>query len=580
VKLLPSRIWGEATAFLRTRRAIGWVDVLVLVGAAALFAGLFAFAGQWSQPHRPAVDIDLSPLALPRYALFSLARGVLAYFFSLVFTFAYGYWAAKDKRAEKVLVPLLDVLQSIPVLVYLPGLVITLDSMFPASNIGLELATVIMIFTAQVWNMTFSFYHSLKSVPQDFRDVASLYRFTWLDRVRLIEIPYAMTGLVWNSMMSMAGGWFFLMITEAFQMGGVDYRLPGIGAYMSVAVEKGDARAIVAAIVVMGLMIVAIDQLVWRPAVVWAEKFRIEETSGAPASKSTVLLWIRRSRILASIGEWIGLDGKDHLKRRTVRAEHKPVSRSRAVWTMWLTRALALVGLAVLLYGGAHLGRLVTEVSSSQWLDILLASLMTIVRVFAAIVVGTLWTIPVGLWIGLSPSLSRRLQPVVQLLASFPAPMLFPLVVGGLGMLGLTLGWSSIALMLLGTQWYILFNVIAGTLAMPTDLREAARMYGIRGWTRFKTLYLPAIFPHLVTGWVTATGGAWNTSIVAEYFETKGHAIETFGLGAMIGHAQGHSQYGLLIASGLVLAAIVVSFNRTVWQRCYRLAAERFSMNR
>jgi NitT/TauT family transport system permease protein len=580
VKLLPARIWGEATAFLRTRRAIGWVDVLVLVGAAALFAGLFAFAGEWNAPHRPAVDIDLSPWALPRYALFSLARGVLAYFLSLAFTFVYGYWAAKDKRAEKVLVPLLDVLQSIPVLVFLPIIVITLVRLFPASNIGLELAAVLMIFTGQVWNLTFSFYHSLKSVPQDLRDVASIYRFTWLDRVRLIEVPFAMTGLVWNSMMSMAGGWFFLMINEAFQMGGVDYRLPGIGAYMSVAVEKGDARAIVAAILVMGLMIVGIDQLIWRPAVVWAEKFRIEETSGAPPSKSTVLLWIRRSRILASIGEWIGLDGKDHAKSRSVRAEQRPVSRARAVWTAWITRALALAGLAALLYGGAHLGRLVTEVSTTQWLDILLASLVTFVRVFAAIIVGTLWTIPVGLAIGLSPRLSRTLQPVVQVLASFPAPMLFPLVVGGLAILGVTLGWSSIALMLLGTQWYILFNVIAGALAMPTDLREAARMYGISGWTRFKTLYLPAIFPHLVTGWVTAAGGAWNTSIVAEYFVTKDSVTETLGLGALISHSEAHNQFGLLIASGLVMAAIVVSFNRVVWQRCYRLAADRFSMNR
>jgi NitT/TauT family transport system permease protein len=360
----------------------------------------------------------------------------------------------------------------------------------------------------------------------------------------------------------------------------VDYRLPGIGAYMSVAVEKGDARAIVAAIVVMGLMIIAIDQLVWRPAVVWAEKFRIEETSGAPPSKSTVLLWIRRSRILSSIGEWIGLEGNDRAMRKAPRTERQPPSAARRAWTLWITRVLAVAGLAVLLYGGAHLGRLVTEVTRSQWLDILLSSLMTIVRVFAAIVVGTLWTIPVGLAIGLSPRLSRTFQPVVQVLASFPAPMLFPLVVGGLGMLGVTLGWSSIALMLLGTQWYILFNVIAGALAMPTDLREAARMYAISGWTRFKTLYLPAIFPHLVTGWVTATGGAWNTSIVAEYFEMKGKAIETRGLGAMIGHAQAHNQFGLLIASGLVLAAIVVSFNRGVWQRCYRLASERFSMNR
>jgi len=580
MKLLPARFWGEATALLRVRRAFGWADLLVLIGAGAILAGLFGFAGEWREPLRPAVEIDLAPSALPRYALYSLARGVLAYFLSLAFTLAYGYWAAKDKRAERVLVPLLDVLQSIPVLVFMPGLVIALVRVFPTSNVGLELAAVLMIFTGQVWNLTFSFYHSLKAVPEDMRDVSRIYRFGWRERARLVELPYATMGLVWNSMMSMAGGWFFLMINEAFELGHKDYRLPGIGAYMSVAVSRGDTRAIVSAIVVMGAMIVAIDQLVWRPAVVWSEKFRVDETSVRPASKSNVLLWLRRSRILSAIGERLKLDRRSD--RRVERGEKASLARAPrgSRGRTWLLRALACTGVAALLYGGAQLGRLVTQVSFAAWLEILRASLFTFARVFAAIAIGTAWTVPAGLAIGLSPRLSRVLQPVVQVMASFPAPMLFPLVVGAFAALGVGLGWSSIALMLLGTQWYILFNVVAGALAMPADLREAARMYGIRGWSRFKTLYLPAIFPHLVTGWVTAAGGAWNASIVAEYFRLSGKTLRTEGLGSMISEAAESDRFGLLIASGLAMAALVVVFNRVVWQRCYRLAEARFALNR
>jgi NitT/TauT family transport system permease protein len=581
VKLLPAKFWGEATAFLRVRRAFGWADLLVLIGAGAILAGLFGFAGEWREPLRPAVEIDLSPSALPKYALFSLARGVLAYFLSLAFTFAYGYWAAKDKKAERVLVPLLDILQSIPVLVFMPGLVIALVRLFPTSNVGLELAAVLMIFTGQVWNLTFSFYHSLKSVPDDLRDVSRIYRFSWRERARLVELPYATMGLVWNSMMSMAGGWFFLMINEAFELGHKDYRLPGIGAYMSVAVSRGDTRAIVSAIVVMGSMIVAIDQLVWRPAVVWAEKFRADETSSRPASKSNVLLWLRRSRILAALGEKLGFERRSRKVR--ARPQEVPLAKHatpKNASAAWLTRALAVAGVGVLLYGGAQLGRLVTQVSFAAWLDILRASLFTFARVFAAIAIGTVWTVPAGLAIGLSPRLSRALQPVVQVMASFPAPMLFPLVVGAFAALGVGLGWSSIALMLLGTQWYILFNVVAGALAMPADLREAARMYGIRGWARFKTLYFPAIFPYLVTGWVTAAGGAWNASIVAEYFRLNDKTLRTEGLGSMISEAADGGKFGLLIAAGLAMAGFVVLFNRVVWQRCYRLAEARYSLNR
>src|SRR5262249_24225493 len=271
------RRWGEALALFYRQRPFGWVDVLIGIGLAGLLYGLVDLAGEWTSELRPTVDIDLSPWALPRYTFYSLTRGLLAYSLSLGFTLVYGYWAAKDRRAERVLIPLLDILQSIPVLGFLPGVVLALVALFPKSNVGLELAAILMIFTGQAWNMTFSFYHSVRSVPQDQQEVATTYRFTWWERLRWVELPFATMGLVWNSMVGMAGGWFFLMIIEAFRLEDQDFRLPGIGAYMAVAAKEGRGDAMFWAIVAMVLMIVLLDQFLWRPVVVWAEKFRVEE---------------------------------------------------------------------------------------------------------------------------------------------------------------------------------------------------------------------------------------------------------------------------------------------------------------
>src|SRR5262245_39068449 len=295
------KLWGEATAFLDRARRFGWADLLVVAGVAGLLFGLSDLAREWRGPHRPAVEIDLSPRALPEYTFFSLCRGLLAYSLSLGFTLVYGYWAAKDHRAERVLLPLLDILQSIPVLGFLPGILLALNAAFPRSNVGLELAAVVMIFTGQAWNMTFSFYHSLRSVPKDQQEAATVYRFSWWQRLKWVELPFATMGLVWNSMMSMAGGWFFLMISESFQLGEQDFRLPGIGSYMSVAVERGDVPAMLWAIVAMVLMIVLLDQLLWRPVVVWAQKFRVEEGGAGPQMTSWFLDWLRRSRLVAAV---------------------------------------------------------------------------------------------------------------------------------------------------------------------------------------------------------------------------------------------------------------------------------------
>jgi ABC-type nitrate/sulfonate/bicarbonate transport system permease component len=328
------RIWGEATALLQRARQLTGVDLLIVLGLAGLLYGLLDLAKEWAGPHRPVVEITLSPTALPKYAFYSLMRGLLAYMLSLGFTLLYGYWAAKDRVAERVLIPLLDILQSIPVLGFLPGLVLGLTAAFPYSNVGLELAAIVMIFTGQVWNMTFSFYQSLRSLPQDMQEVAAAFRLNWWQRLRWLELPGATMGLVWNSMMSMAGGWFFLMINETYHLGDRDFRLPGLGSYMSVAVEQGRVDAMLWAILAMTLLIVALDQLLWRPLVVWAQKFRIEETGTALPASSWFLTWLRRSTLIAGLRRWLRDRQAKHATVSSPLPLAKPYQTGSPRWTV------------------------------------------------------------------------------------------------------------------------------------------------------------------------------------------------------------------------------------------------------
>ncbi len=588
-------------------RKYGWVDLLLVAGVVGLVFGLIRLASEAGAAPRPpssVIDLD-SPWALPRYTFFSLARGLIAYALSLLFTLAYGYWAAKDAVARRVLIPLLDVLQSIPVLGFMPGLLLVFTSAFPGSNIGLELAAIISIFTGQAWNMTFSFYQSVRTVPQDMHEAATVYRFGWWQRFRLVEVPYATMGLVWNSMMSMAGGWFFLVAIEGLEIGGRPYWSPGIGSYIKAASASDPMNwtALLSGIGAMVLMIVALDQLLWRPVVAWAQKFRVEEGGAQEKTTSWFLDWLRRSGLLAGFGAWLA---KLRSKRESeATASQLPVEKlvdptRPASWTNWLSTAL-FVGLVLLLGWGAYqLVLLMMRVPPGKWGMIGTSAGLTLLRVLTCVVLGTLWALPAGLAIGLNPRLARILQPVVQVMASFPAPLLFPLVIYGLNLVGMHLNWGSIVLMLLGTQWYILFNVIAGAMAIPADLKEAARSYRITGWQRFKSLYFPAVFPFLVTGWVTATGGAWNASIVSEYIDFEKPARTAHGLGAVIMKAAAgetddatesspaatdpaedrEADYPLLAAAVLVMSAVVVLFNRIVWHWCYRLADRKFSVQR
>ena len=579
---LLRHVWGEATAWLDRSRRVGWVDLLILLGLAGLLFGLFDVSREWAGPHRQTVEIDLdSPWALFRYTFYSLSRGLMAYVLSLSFTLVYGYWAAKDRSAERVLIPLLDILQSIPVLGFMPGLVISLAGAFGNSNIGLELAAVIMIFTGQAWNMTFSLYHSIRSVPADQQEAATVYRFNWWQRLRWVELPFATVGLVWNSMMSMAGGWFFLMVNEAFQLKGEDFRLPGLGSYMSVAREAGRVDAQIWAILAMVAMIVALDQFLWRPLTVWAQKFRVEEGGEQEEMASWFLDFLRHSHLIQRLHHWW------HRPRNEPVVAPKPLHRDESApppakpGAAWLSMVFLVLLIAGLAAGAWVLLGLLRQASWEVCEGSLTAAGWTLGRVSLALILGTLWALPAGLAIGLSPRLSRLLQPVVQIAASFPAPMLFSMVVAGLALVDVSLDWGSVLLMLLGTQWYILFNVIAGAMAIPADLKEAARSYRISGWQRFRILYVPGVFPYLVTGWVTAAGGAWNASIVAEYVPlSKDEILQANGLGARISSAAADGNFPALAVNILVMSLVVVMFNRTVWRQCYRLAETRFSLSK
>ncbi len=557
------------------------MDILILVTVGALVAGVVALAQRWEAPIRPTVEIDLSPSALPGYTLLSLSRGFAAYLLSLLFTLVYGTIAAHGRRAEKVLVPILDIGQGIPVLGFLPGLVLGMVALFPRTNVGLELACIVMIFTGQVWNMTFSYIASLRSIPNELREVARIHRFSFWKRFWTVEVSSSVIGLVWNSMMSMAGGWFFLTVNEAFTLGDRDFRLPGVGSYMAVAIEKGDKAAMAWAVLAMTVMIVSVDQLLWRPLVAWSQRFRPAEVAGEPEARSWVLNLVRRSAVLRRLRL---------RRRRRARSPALPLppapepapedggagARVRAA----LLFVLGLAAAAAALVGAWKLVRLLAAVRPHDWLVLAAALGATFVRALGALALAVAWALPVGILVGRSPVWSRRLQPVVQIVASFPAPMLFPLVTGGLLALHVPFSVIAAVLMLLGAQWYVLFNVLAGASAVPPDLIEATDVYRVAGGARWKTLFLPAVFPFLVTGLITAAGGAWNASIVAETLVTGGRTLETFGLGSLITKATREANFPLLAAGVLTMSFALVLINRTVWRRLSRLAETKYALNR
>jgi NitT/TauT family transport system permease protein len=565
--LLPQRTWSHA------------IDLLIFAAGLALFYGLITVVRTWLGPVTPRVEIDRSPLALPAYAGYSLLRIVIAYLLSLGFTLVYGYIAAYNSTAERFMIPLLDILQSIPVLSFLPGVMLAMVALIPQRQLGVEFGAILLIFTGQVWNMAFSFYASLKGIPKEMRETVRVYRFNGWQRFRAMELPSAAIGLIWNSMMSVAGGWFFLMACEMFVLGDRDFRLPGLGSYLQTAASAGDSGAILWGVAVMVAIIVLLDQLVWRPVIAWGEKFKLEQVESSQSPKSWLLELIRHSRLVSRLykktitpgSEWVSL----HFARHGTTGPPRQHSSS---WRKWTARVLTGALFGVVFYAVARAAIMLAGLDRAEIGQLGIGVLATFVRVNVALVIGAAWTIPAGVAIGFSPRLSRVAQPLAQIAASVPATALFPIVLLVLIRLGGGLGVASVILLLLGTQWYILFNVIAGAIAIPTDLKEAAAVFKLSSVAKWRKLILPGIFPYLVTGLVTASGGAWNASIIAEYFHFQGQVFSTVGLGAVISRATDSGNFNLLIASTIVMAAVVVTINRTVWRRLYALAETRYKL--
>lgn len=548
----------------------------------AAIYGVYAIGHTWFGPVPAHVEISQSPRALPLYAFYSLVRLSVAYALSMLSALAYGYVAARSKRAEIVLIPLLDILQSIPVLSFLPGVMLAMVALFPHSQLGIELGSIILIFTGQVWNIAFSFYSSLKGIPRELREAAIIYRFGRWQRFVELDLPFSTIGLVWNSMMSVAGGWFFLMACEMFVLGDRDFRLPGLGSFLQTAASHGNTRAILWGLAAMVTVIVLLDQLIWRPVIAWADKFKFEQVETAKAGTHNLLSLLGRASFVIRLYRLAARPVLDWITvnlavgaRRAAATFSVPKRKGTRRSVLAVLAAVILVGLGFAIF---HAARELSDLRRADYFALLRSAGLTLLRVNAALLIGALWTVPVGVAIGFSPRLARIAQPLAQIAASIPATALFPVILLFLIKFRGGLELAALLVMLLGTQWYILFNVIAGAMAIPTDLKEAASIFRFGSWDRWRYLILPGIFPYLVTGMVTASGNAWNASIIAEYFHFQGRIVSTTGLGSAISSASDAGRFDILLASTLIMATIVVLINRFLWRRLYRLASTRFKL--
>lgn len=558
-------------------RKWAWQDSLVILAVLVLILAIVKTAQiEFTGTYSSHTVISTDPKALPGYTAQTLLRMVIAYFLSLGFSIVYAYTAYRSKTASLILLPLLDILQSIPVLSFLPGVVLVLIALFPGQNLGIELASILLIFTGMTWNMTFSFYQSLCSIPPELIEAAETYRLNVWQQFWTLELPIGVIGLVWNSVMSVAGGWFFLMAIESFTLGNQSFQLPGLGSYLSAASNQGNLSAILWGLAVLVGIIIALDFLVWRPLIAWAEKFKLElvETENPPHSR--VLDWLRRSPTLRMLTERVWMPLTQTLDRPAPRPVPHSTSHTLTHWLNWLF----LSGFAfIVLWGTWEAVLLLRLLSLTEWKQVILGAVLTSLRVIVALFLSLLWTVPVGVAIGRNPHLAQLLQPMTQIAASVPATALFPVLLLYLVHWSGGLQIGAIVLMLLGTMWYILFNVIAGAQTIPSELFEAAKVYRLSRVQRWKTLILPGIFPYLVTGMITAVGAAWNASIVSEYVQFQGKTLTTLGLGATISQASATRNYALLLAATGVMSLIVVLTNRLVWRRLYRLAQSKYQLN-
>ena len=568
-------------AYASVRRLPNLFDIAAILCIGGL---VFAFASGARHTVAPLTGMDpihLDPSYLPGYALRTTLRMFAALAFSVLFTFTYATWAAKSRRAGKVLVPILDILQSVPIIGFLTFTVVFFMGLFPGRVLGVELAAIFAIFTSQAWNMAFSLYQSLKTVPADLAECATAFRLSPWQKFWRMEVPFALPGLVWNTMMSMSGGWFFVVASEAVTVGDTTWKLPGIGSYVAQALEERNISAVFYAIVAMLVVILAYDQLLFRPLVAWSAKFRFEMTASAVAEDPWVLKLLRRTRLLAAIVDRLvfifnaasGL--RLARKTRPVMKAVNPITSRLWDW-IWVG---ALVVAAAL-----GLWKIVTYVAATlTWADLgeaLLDGVYTMIRVIVLMVVATLIWVPIGVWLGLRPTWARRAQPVAQFLAAFPANLFFPIFVVVIVHFSLNRDVWLTPLMVLGTQWYILFNVIAGAAAFPGDLLEVSSNFRVGGWLWWRRIMLPGIFSYYVTGAITASGGSWNAAIVAEVVTWGSDKLQAHGLGAYIAMASTEGADGntpKVVLGVAVMSAFVLLFNRAVWRPMYGYAARRLT---
>jgi NitT/TauT family transport system permease protein len=552
-------------------------DVVIFVFIGAAFVALAHGLREMGTPlaKLDVAPVTLDPAQLPEYALRTTLRMFAAILASLLFTFVVATLAAKSRKAELVIIPALDILQSVPVLGFLTFTVAIFMRMFPGRELGAECAAIFAIFTSQAWNMTFSFYQSLRTIPADLDEVSRHFRQSGWLRFWRLEVPFAAPGLIWNTMMSMSGGWFFVVASEAITVGDTTVKLPGIGSWLALAIERKDVRAVVLAVGAMAIVILVYDQLVFRPIVAWADKFRFEQTAASDRPKSWVYDLVRRTRLMRTIFAMVSAVtaylALVRVRMTAAARSPSPPAAGAAGDALWLAVVLAAAGYAlwlVLDYIRASLG--IGDALTAGWYG-----LLTLTRVIVLIAIASAIWVPIGVWIGLRPWAAERVQPVAQFLAAFPANVLFPIAVAAIVSLRLDPNiWLS-PLMVLGTQWYILFNVIAGASAFPTDLREASTVYRLRSAQWWWKVILPGIFPYYVTGALTASGGSWNASIVAEVANWGDIKLKAAGLGSYIAQATEAGDYPRVVLGIGVMSVFVVAINRLLWRPLYRYAERR-----
>jgi NitT/TauT family transport system permease protein len=575
-----------------SKRSFGWIDLILFAAVLGLLWSIAKFgSGMMVRFDATSQSLSISTdiRYIPYYAGRTLLRMWIAFGFSLIFTFCAGYAAAKSKVARAIILPFMDIMQSMPVLSFLTIFVTFFVSLFPGNMLGVECASILTVFTGQVWNMAFGFYHSMVTTPQDLHDAATCFRLSAGQRFLKLEVPASMHSLIWNAMMSFGGGWFAVSASEAITVLGKNIELPGLGSYMANAVGTGDNRAAFWAIAAMLLVILATDQLVWRPLLVWADKFKMELTESAHPPRSWFYDFLRRAYLFEWIEKQIVQPAAaffDELRlKQHARRDLEPARSHRiGKYIRNVIGGLLLIGLIYQVFLGIIAGyeAVYRHISLADIAKIVGLGFITLLRVVAVTVLATLIWTPIGVWIGSRPRIAQIAQPLVQMFASFPVNMTFPLVVGLFIRFNVDMNWGCILLIAMGTQWYILFNVIAGAMAIPNDLIEAARNFGLRGWPLWRTLILPAIFPFWITGACTAAGGAWNATILAEIATWGDRTLKATGLGAYIAEVSSHAANtgsAPLICGTAVMATFVVVINKLVWRRLYNYAEHRFHLD-